>query len=323
MSPRQGWLFVAVAILLTLAAPAGAQSWPSKPVRLLVLTPAGNAPDVTARLIADKLTSNWSQRVVVDNKPGAGGIIGMAALKGAGDGHTLALVQASVIVTTPYLYKDPQFNIDTDFEFAAMVGYSPMMMVANPAFPARSLRELIEVAKASPGKITLAATGGAVSVPHLAGEMLARAGGIRLYVVPFTGSSAALTAVIGNDAQLMVDGVASLESQVKAGSVRAIVTLSKARLTHRPDLAAASETLPGFDATGWFVLVAPRGTPKGVIQKIHDDVDNIAVMPDIVARLSSLGIYPERMSLPELDSFVQSERKSWEAVIRMIGVQPQ
>jgi tripartite-type tricarboxylate transporter receptor subunit TctC len=323
--PRTNIWRAAVAVLLLAIAicPAAAEEWPTKPVRLLVLVPAGNAPDITGRLVADKLSAAWGQRVLVDNRPGAGGIIGMTALKQAGDGHTLALVQASVIVTTPYMYKDPQFDVDKDLEFVAMVGYSPMMMVANPAFPATSLRELIELAKAQPGKITLAVTGGAVSVPHLAGEMLAHAAGIQLYVVPFTGSAAALTAVAGNDAQLMVDGVASLESQAKAGSVRPLITLSKARLPHRPDLPAASETLPGFDATGWFVLVAPRGMPDDVVQKIHDDMDKVAVMPDIIARLSDLGIYPEPMSLPDLNRFVQAERKSWEAVIRTIGVKPQ
>jgi tripartite-type tricarboxylate transporter receptor subunit TctC len=309
--------------LVALVSGASAQTWPSKPVRMIVLVPAGNAPDITARTVGDKLSQSWGQRVVIDNKPGAGGIVGMSALKQAGDGHTLALVQASVLLTTPYMYKDPQFNVDTDIDLIAMVGYSPMMVVANKNLPVSSLRELVDLAARTPGKITLATTGGAVSVPNLAGEMLNRAAGGNFLVVPFTSNAAASTAIMGEDAQLMVDGIPSLEPLIQSGSVRALATLSKARLPHRPDLPAAGETFAGFNATGWFVLVAPRGLPAPVIDRIRADTDAVMRLPDVTSRLSDLGIYAESMSADDLQRFVTAERKSWLEVIRAVGVTPQ
>ena len=306
-----------------IAQTAAQTAWPSKPVRIVVPFPAGVPPDIIARLVADKLSQFWGQPVFVDNRPGAGGITGMANfVRSPNDGYTLAIIAASTVTLTPHLFKDPQFNVDRDLAMVAMVGTGPMMIAVNPAVPAQTLAEFIKFAKTQPGKINFAATL-LNSVPHLTGLMLNRAAGIELFPVPYNGSVPAVTATVAGDAQIVIDGLPTLVQQVKTGKLRALAVTSDKRLPGFETVPTASETVPGFEALGWFAALAPAGTPTAVIEKVNADVNRAAQMPDIVSRMADLGIYPKPGTVKAANDFLQSERALWKKVVQDFKVQAQ
>ncbi len=304
-------------------APAGAQAWPVKPVRLIMPFPAGVPPDIIGRLLADKLAAKWGQSVVVDNRPGAGGIAGMSAfVHSPADGYTLALVAASTLTLTPHLFKDPQFNVDRDITSVATIATGPMMIAVNPSVPAQNLAEFVKYAKARPGKVNFAATL-LNSVPHLTGLMLNRAAGIDLYTVPYNGSVPALTAMVAGDAQIIIDGLPTLVEFVKAGKLRAIAVTSARRLPGFETIPAASELLPGFESIGWFAIIAPAGTSAAVIEKVNADVNQAIQIPEIVSRFADLGMYPRAGTVKSASDFLASERVLWKKVVQDAGIKAQ
>ena len=320
-------LLAAVIIVTAFTAPwsppASAQAWPSRTVRLVLPFPAGVPPDIIGRLIADKLTAIWGQAVVVDNRPGAGGIAGMSGfVRTPADGYTLALVAASTVTLTPHLFKDPQFNVDRDITSVATVATGPMMIAVNPSFSAQTLPELIKLVKAQPGKVNFAATL-LNSVPHLTGLMLNRAAGIELYSVPYNGSVPAVTATVAGDAQVIIDGLPTLVQHVKAGKLRAIAVTSAARLPGFESLPTAAESVPGFESIGWFAVFAPAGTPAVVIEKVNADINRVIQMPDIVSRFADLGMYARTGSVKSASDFLTSERALWKKVVQDAGIQAQ
>jgi tripartite-type tricarboxylate transporter receptor subunit TctC len=206
----------AFVLLAAVAAGAGAQTWPAKPVRLVVPFPPGSAPDIIARLMSEKLGAMWSQPIVVDNRPGAGGIVAMAGfVRSPADGYTLMLAPASTVTLTPHLFKDPQFNVDRDLVTIASVGLSPMMIAAHPGAGVNSIGDLVQRAKAEPGKVNVSSPS-VNTVPHLTTEMLNRAAGIQLYPVPYNGSVGSATAAVTGDAVVTIDGLPPLVPHVKA-----------------------------------------------------------------------------------------------------------
>lgn len=316
-------IITAAGFALAFSRPASAQAWPVKPVRLVLPFPAGVPPDIIGRLVADKLTAMWGQAVVVDNRPGAGGIAGMSGfVRSPADGYTFAFVAASTVTLTPHLFKDPQFNVDRDIASVATVATGPMMIAVNPSFPAQTLPELIKVVKAQPGKVNFAATL-LNSVPHLTGLMLNRAAGIELYSVPYNGSVPAVTATVAGDAQVVIDGLPTLVQHVKAGKLRAIAVTSSARLPGFETLPTAAEVLPGFESLGWFAVFAPAGTPAAIIEKVNADINRVIQMPDIVSRFADLGMYSRTGSVKSAADFLSSERALWKKVVQDAGVQAQ
>ncbi len=315
--------FAATLGLSTVSTPALAQAWPNKPVRMIVPFPAGSAPDVIARLVADKLGTGWGQSVIVDNRPGAGGIPGMSALvRSANDGYTIGFIPAAVLTLTPELYKNPQFNPDTDIIPVAAVGTSPMMIVVNANSEIKSMADLVKAAKAQPGKITFAAPQ-LNSVPHLTGEMLGRAMGAPLMVVPYTGSPQATTALLSNEAVVTIDGMAALVPNVKAGKFRALAVMSKERLPGYETVPVAADTLKGIESIGWFSIYAPAGTPAAVVDKINSDINKVVMMPELVARMADLGVYPKTGTPKQLAEFVAEQRGVWKKVVTDLKLQPQ
>lgn len=300
-----------------LPAPAAAQSWPAKPVRLIVPFPAGAAPDVIARLVADRLATAWGQAVFVENRPGAGGIPGMAALvRSQADGYTLGFVPAAVVTLTPELYKNPQFNLDTDLVPVGAIGTSPMMVVVNQSSDIKTL-----AAKAQPSKLNFAAAQ-TNSVPHLTGEMLGRATGALLFTVPYSGSAAATTALLANEATLTVDGLPALTQYVKAGKFRALGVTSRERLPGFESIPAVGETVKGFESLGWFSIYAPTGTPASVIEQVNRDINKVIQTPDLVVRFAELGVYPKPGTPKALADFVEEQRSAWKKVVTDLGLQP-
>lgn len=326
-SRRSPFLAAACAVLLSLVStvttPAMAQAWPSKPVRMIVPFPAGATPDVIARLVAERLSATWGQPVIVDNRPGAGGIPGMSALvRSPNDGYTIGFIPAAVLTLTPELYKNPQFNPDTDIVPVASVGTSPMMIVVNQSSDIKTLADLVKATKAQPGQITFAAAQ-LNSVPHLTGEMLGKAMGAPMMTVPYTGSPQAITALLSNEAVVTIDGMAALIPNVKAGKLRALAVMSKERLPGYEAVPVAGDTVKGIESIGWFSIYAPTGTPASVVEQVNRDINKIVVAPDLVARFAELGVYPKTGTPKQLGDFVGEQRALWKRVVTDLKLQPQ
>ncbi len=315
--------FTAVLGLANIFNAAHAQAWPNKPVRMIVPFPAGAAPDVIARLIADRLRAVWGQAVIVDNKPGAGGIPGMSALvRSPNDGYTIGFIPAAVITLTPELYKNPQFNPDSDIVPVAAIGTAPMVIAVNQSSDIKTMADLVKASRAQPGKITFAAPQ-LNSVPHLTGEVLGQAMGAPMLTVPYTGSPQAVTALMANEVVVAIDGLSVFLPNMKAGKFRALAVMSKERLPGFETLPLASDTFKGMESTGWFAIYAPAGIPAPVVEQINRDINKIVMEPEMVARFAELGTYPKTGTPKQLGEFVSEQRATWKKVVVNLKLQPQ
>ena len=317
------WLKM-IALAGALAAGAAqAQDWPTKPVHLIVPFPPGTAPDIASRLMAEKLSQGWKQQMVVENRPGAGGIPGMSAfIRTAPDGYSFAVVPATVVTLTPHLFKNPQYSIDTDVTPVAILATGPFIVAVNPGIGVNSLDDLLKMARAQPGKVNFAPPT-INTTPHLAGEVLAMLAGVKFYPVPYNGSVPAVTATITNESQFTIDGVPALASNIKAGKLKAIAVTSKDRIPGFENVPPVAETFKGFEAIGWFAVLAPAKTPAAMVERMNRDVNAVAQMPDIVSRYTELGIYPRPGNVKQAAEFLASERKLWGKVIQDLGIQAQ
>lgn len=305
------------------AAVAQAQEWPTKPVRLIVPFPAGTAPDIASRLIGEKMSLAWKQQMVIENRPGAGGIPGMSAfIKTAPDGYSFAIVPATIVTLTPHLYKNPQYSIDTDVTPVAIVATGPFIVAVNPGIGVNTLDELLKMAKAQPAKVNLAPPG-LNTTPHLAGELLAMLAGVKFYPVPYNGSVPAVTATITNESQVTIDGVPALASNIKAGKLKAIAVTSRGRIPGFENVPPIADTFKDFEAIGWFAVLAPAKTPAAMVERMNRDVNAATQIPEIVTRFADLGIYPRPGSVQAAADFLAAERKLWAKVISDLGIQPQ
>jgi len=303
------------------AAQAGA--WPQKPLRLLVAAPAGSAPDLIARIISDKLGKSLGQPVVVDNKPGAGGIIAMNQLKAApADGYTLAIPQAAVLVVTPHTYKEAAYDAERDFETVAMVGKTPMMFVANMAHPVRSFADAVSMAKAKPEQVSIG-NPTRTSIPHLAAELAGQKMDARFQQVSFAATPQGLQAVVNGDINMYVDGVGPLLQLVKAGKLRAIAVAADAELPGLEGIPLVNKTVPGLNVYGWFLMQAPKGTPQAVLQRLNADVNKAMAEPDVIAKFREFGTYPTPGNLADSERFLKGERALFGGVIRTLGLKPE
>ena len=303
--------------------PLHAQAWPAKPVKIIVPSVAGAAPDVVARLLADKLSVALGQGVIVDNKPGAGGIPGMSALaRSPNDGYTLGFVPAAMGTITPLVYKNPQFNPDTELMPIATVGISPLLLVSNAGSGINTLADLSRFAKANPGKVNFAAPQ-ANSLPHLAGEMVSKAGNMNLFTVPYPGPPAAILAVLAGDATVTADGLPGLLPHIKSGKLKALGVTSGKRLPGFDDIPAIAETYPGYEALGWFQILLPIGTPTAVAERLNAEINKITQNPEVVSRLAELGVYPRQDSVAGARDFFAAQQKAMKKLVTDLGVQPQ
>ena len=310
-------------LILVLSASAHAQEWPAKPVKFIVPAPPGMAPDIISRLVSDKLVALWGKQIIVENRPGAGGIPAMAAfVRSAPDGYTFALPMATVVTLTPHLFKDPQYNLDTDVTPVATIGTAPMMIAVNPSLGVDSLADFVRLAKGQPGKLNFAPPL-PNSVPHLAGEMLSNAAGIKLYPVAYSGSVGSVTATMTGESQVTIDGLPALVQHVKAGKLKALAVMSPKRLPGYEQVPTVDETYPGVVAIGWFNVLAVAKTPPAIIERMNRDVNTVIQMPNLVARLAELGVYPAPGSVKDAADFMQAERKLWTKVARDAGVKAQ
>ena len=310
-------LCAAAGAWLMLAAPAAqAQAWPSKPIKIVVPFPAGGTSDVLARLFGQKMSETWGQPVVVDNKPGSSGNLGADLVaKSATDGYTFALMDVGNLVISPALYKLP-FQVERDFAPVAMVAYSPHLLAVSTQVPANTPAELVAYAKAQKGKLNYAVAAGMGSASHLAGVMYAQRHGIEWGYVPYKGGAQAITDLIGGQVDVMFNGMVATYPHVKAGKIKLIAISSAKRNAQMPDTPTVAESLPGFLTGSFQGLLAPAGTPKAVIDKVHAEVQRIAALPEVRERLNTLGAEPSAMSPTDFGQWLKSEIPAMAKIVK-------
>jgi tripartite-type tricarboxylate transporter receptor subunit TctC len=303
---------------------AGAQSpkYPDRPVKILVGFSAGGGTDVAARVMAQKLTDALGQTVVVENRPGASGMLATeAAAKAAPDGYTLMMGSQTTLAVAPALYR--KFGIDAarDFAGAAMAGVSPLVMVVHPSLPVQSVKDVIALAKAKPGTLNFA-SGGLGTTPHMAGELFSLQAGIKMVHVAYRGEAPAINDLLGGQIPLIFANLSAVIGNVRAGSLRALAVTSAQRSASAPDIPTIAEVaLPGFDAATWFALVAPAGTPREIVDRINAEVTRIVAQSEVQQRFADLGMTISSGTPDALDGYIKSEIAKWARVIKDADVQ--
>ncbi|MBC7379602.1 MAG: tripartite tricarboxylate transporter substrate binding protein [Burkholderiaceae bacterium] len=307
---------VLLALGVALGGTAFAQAYPARPVKIIVPFAAGGPADVYARFVAQRLQEALGQAFVVDDRPGAGSVIGTdAAAKSPPDGYTLLLMSNAHTVNETLIANKP-FNLMRDFVAIAPINYSDLVLVANPALKASTLKELIAQAKAQPGKLNYASSGPGTPY-HMAGELFKSMAGVYLVHIPYRGSSGARTDVIGGQVDMMFDAVTTMAEQVKAGKVKAIATSGRQRSDVLPDVPTLSEAgVPGYEATIWLGLMAPKGTPKAIVDKLNDAVSKIASQADVKAAWAKQGAVPMVMTPEVFDRYAREDIAKWAKVIQ-------
>ena len=297
-----------------------AQGYPNKTVKIIVPFAAGGPADVYARFMAQRLQDALGQSFVVDNKPGAGSVIGTdVASKSAPDGYTLLLMSNAHTVNESLIPVKP-FQLMRDFVAIAPINYSDLVLVANPSVPASTLKDLIAQAKAKPGKINYASSGPGTPY-HMAGELFKSMAGVYLVHIPYRGSSGARTDVIGGQVDVMFDAVTTMSEQIKAGRVRALATTGKVRSDVLPDVPTLNEAgVPGYEATIWLGLMAPRGTPKAVVDRLNEAVSKIAAQTDVKQLWTKQGATPMVMSPEVFDKYARDDIAKWAGVIKAANI---
>ena len=318
---KQLWIRAAAAALMVLApAIAAAQAYPSKPVKMIVPFAAGGTTDVVARLLAQKLTEAWGQTVIVENKAGAGGNIGADSVaKSPADGYTILMTSGSIVTANQYMYKNLTYDPAKDLVPITNVAAGPLLVAVHPSVPARDIKEFIAYAKANPKKINFGSAGVGTQT-HLAGESFAHAAGVDLVHVPYKGESAALTDLIGGQIQMVAPNLGGAIQHIKEGKIRALAVTSKDRAAQVPDVPALSELIPGYEGAGWFGLVAPAGTPREVIDRIHKDSAKILHSEEFKARLAQIGMFPVGNTPAEFGAAIREESNRWSKVIKDRGL---
>ncbi|MGQ0751415.1 MAG: Bug family tripartite tricarboxylate transporter substrate binding protein [Betaproteobacteria bacterium] len=312
---------IAVILGLSLAAGGGhaQQSYPTKPIRLIVPFPAGGQTDVVARTISLKLAEAFGQSVVVDNRPGAAGSIGVElALKSAADGYTMLQISTSYAANVA-LYK-LAYDPVKDVEPVIMIGEIANMVTVNPSGPFKSVKELINYAKTNPGKINFA-SGGTGSGNHLSTEEFAQMAGIKMTHVPYKGSTAGVTELMSGQIQLIFSGITGMLAHHKAKRVLGIAVTSAKRNRAAPDLPAVAEIIPGFESVSWSAILVPKGTPKHIIARWNTELNRILKMPDVQARMDSIGLDVSGGTPDQMRKILIQDIEKWKRVVKAANIQ--
>jgi tripartite-type tricarboxylate transporter receptor subunit TctC len=313
-------LAAAVAALFPALAAAQAPAYPTRPIRLDVPFPAGGTTDILAREVAKRLTDAWGQAVVVDNRPGAGGNIGSELVaKSAPDGYTLLMGTVGTHAINPGLYAKMPYDHVKDFAPVILVAGVPNVLVVNPAVPATSVQELIAYAKANPGKLNFASSGSGTSI-HLSGELFKVMAGVQMMHVPYKGSSPALQDLVGGQVQLMFDNLPSSLALIRAGKLRALAVTSAMRAAALPDVPTIAEAgLPGFEASSWFGVLAPAGTPPAIVAKLNAEVAGWLASPEAKDKLLAQGAIAAGGSPEDFARHIDAETAKWAKVVKASG----
>ncbi len=307
---------------LSAVAPSVAQTtgvYPNQSIRMVVPYPPGGPTDITARVVAAEMSKTLGQSVVIDNRPGASGMIGSEMVtKAASDGYTL-LANASIHVINPSVYPDMRFDAIKDFAPITQLAQVPLVLVVPANSPIKSVKDLVEYAKANPGKVNFGSAGSA-SAQHLAGESFKIAAGIQMQHIPYKGSAPALTDLAGGQLQLMFDSMPSATPMINSGKLRAIAVTTATRAKARPDLPTIAESgFPGFDISTWYAYWAPKGTPADIVEKLSAAAAQALKNPEVIAKYEAMGAEPVGSTPKQFAAYVESEAKKWNDIVKKSG----
>lgn len=307
---------VLLSLLIAPLAPVAAQSYPAKPVRIVVPFPPGGPTDIVTRLMAAKMTEALGQQIVVDNRGGAGGAIGTEQVaKSAPDGYTLVMGTIGGLAVAKSL--NPKLGYDTLRDFAPITQSVSVtsVLVTHPSVPAKNVRELLALAKKGSGKLNYASSGNG-TITHLAGELFKLMGKVDITHVPYKGGAPALVALVSGEVDMSYENSLIITPHVKSGKVKGLAVTSAKRSALLPDLPTIAETLPGYSASGWYGLLAPAATPKPVIVRLHTEAVKALRAPDVVDKLSSHGAEPVASTPEEFTAFIRSETDKWAKLVK-------
>ena len=299
---------------------AAAQTYPEKPIRVILSVPAGATPDVTARLVTPGVSRLLGQQLVVDNRPGAGGMIGAEiASKATPDGYTLFISSPGALTILPHLRKHVPYDTLRDFIPISLISIGPFVLITHPSVPARTVKELIALAKAQPGKLNYASAGNGTA-NHLAMELFKHMAGIDIVHVPYKGAPQAVTDVVAGHMNMMFNSIAPIVGHIKAGRLRVLGIASGQRSAQLPDVPTISEAgLPGFEAVNWFGMFAPAKTPKRIIARLNEAVVKVVHTPEIQAQFLTLGADPVGSSAEDFAAFVRKDMEKYATIVKISG----
>jgi tripartite-type tricarboxylate transporter receptor subunit TctC len=298
---------------------AQAQSYPARPVRLTVQTPAGGSPDIIARVISQWLSERLGQQFVVDNRPGASGNIGTEmVVRAPADGYSLLFAMSANAINAT-LFDNLRFSFVRDTTPVALVGRIPLVMEVHPSIPAKTVPEFIAYAKANSGKINMASAGNATPL-HVAGELFQMMAGVRLVHVPYRGEATAMPDLISGQVHVMFGVVPSSLGYIREGKLRALAVTTAKRLDVLPDVPAMEEFLPGYEASGWYGIAAPKPTPAEIVEKLNQEINRAFADPKMKERLADLGCLVSAGSPADFGTFIAGETEKWAKVIQTAGL---
>jgi len=314
-------LSAALAIACAGGATALAQGYPAKTVRLIVPFPAGGGSDIVGRIVAGRLTEQMKQQVIVDNRPGAGGSIGTeTAARAAPDGYTLVLASTSEIAVNPALYSKLTYDTVRDLAPVALVASTPVVLAVHPSLPVRSVRTLVELAKARPGDINMASAGNG-TFTHLSGELFKSVTGINMTHVPYKGAPTALADLAAGQVQIMFSSLPAAIGLINGGRIRAIAVSTEKRAENLPEVPTVAESgVPAYQVTYWYGTFVPAAIPKDILGRLFTEVSQALRAPEVASSLNKQGATPGVLSQPQFADFVKSEHARWGKVARATGV---
>ena len=299
------------------ARPAGAD-YPAKPIRIVVGYPAGGPTDVLARTVAQKLSDAWNQQVIVDNRAGASGMIGAElVVRAAPDGYTLLMVPVTYAVT-PSIFAKMPYDVEKDLAPVALVAAAPFILVVHPTLPVKSVRDLIALARSRPGQLNYASAS-AGGMPHLAGELFNSMTGVKMVHIPYKGAAPATTDLLAGQVSLMFNNMLSAMPHVKGGRLRAVAVTSAKRSHAVPELPTIAETVPGYEASGWYGALAPAATPREIVGRLNAEMNRVMRLPDVAQRLAGDGVEPVGATPEQFGAYLRQEIAKWGKVVKLSG----
>lgn len=307
------------ATVMALPGMVAAQPYPAKTVRMIVGFPPGGPTDVLARIVSQKLGEAWGQQVIVDNRPGASGMIGAElTARAAPDGYTMLMVPVTYAVT-PSLFSKMAYDTERDLATVAQVAAAPFILVVHPTLPVKTVKDLATLGRSRPGQLNYASasTGG---MPHLAGELFNTMTGAKLLHIPYKGAAPATTDLLAGQVQLMFNNMLSAMPQVKAGRLRAVAVTSSKRSAAAPELPTIAETVPGYEASGWYGVLAPAAMPRELINRANTEINRVMRLPDVTQRLAGDGVEAVGISPEQFGAYLRAEVAKWNKVVKAAGI---